>query len=603
MQQDRWRTAGLTPGMAVRADISAPPAGCRAVDVIVHIICAHRWRGMGVGIPTVRIPLTRVVARLMCLLSFLLLLPPAPCVGLGAHPPSAFPPSVATVRRHGVDVHIVGAIHSAPTSARDVEETVRAAEPSAVVLELCGPRWSRLLDRIAKERAGVAESCNPFARWFRSSMKDRRRLGVAPAIVSAGLSLPYAAMRAPGSGSFTPGGEFLAWIGVGGRSNATAPPPAVVLGDVDAVDTLTGLAASIQLRPYDGRSVGETLKHARRQFGVLGRALGFGGDGVALNLRSAMGRGSMLRDLSVLLFPSLVVLAGIEVVFGDSPQLEVEQQLEQAIVLLNVFLTAWAAAAAPDAIATMLDERDDGLATSIDAACHEARRDPTGGTPPAIVAVVGLLHVNGIAARLSRPSWSEAEPLHRDWRRATRLQAGRLLVAAEGMESTSFRRSVLLLVKPVSSDVAGGSSGWMALRLDQLDDKRLGRGIVGSGGPCVKRMSQLHRSSVPSETSDGDSAEMERFRIHRSVSTAREGDTIIFHWGGAPLVISNEKSADDAACIELDGCAAWWPGQLEAETAGGDWHVVDAPTDASDVLFGLSPLNETSLSWTQLAHF
>ena len=73
------------------------------------------------------------------------------------HALNPLPAAVATVRRAGVDVHIVGAIHSTPTSARDVDETVRATRPSAVVLELCGGRWRGLLN--AREREVASPRC------------------------------------------------------------------------------------------------------------------------------------------------------------------------------------------------------------------------------------------------------------------------------------------------------------------------------------------------------------------------------------------------------------------------------------------------------------
>ena len=117
---------------------------------------------------------------------FLFLLVP---LGLALKP---LPTAVATVRRAGVDVHIVGAIHSTPTSARDVDETVRATQPSAVVLELCGGRWRGLLSARAREVVTPPSMRAELREWWNSSVRTKAAIGAAPALISASLSLPYA---------------------------------------------------------------------------------------------------------------------------------------------------------------------------------------------------------------------------------------------------------------------------------------------------------------------------------------------------------------------------------------------------------------------------
>ncbi len=535
------------------------------------------------------------------------------------HALNPLPAAVATVRRAGVDVHIVGAIHSTPTSARDVDETVRATRPSAVVLELCGGRWRGLLNAREREVATPPSMRGELRDWWNSSVRTKAAIGAAPALISASLSLPYAVMRATGSDSFRPGSEFLAVVEAGAREGGALARPRIILGDIDAADTLTGLARALQLRAYGGRGAAATLAHARRQFGVLRRALGLD-DASALRLGAALGRAAAMRDALVLSLPATLALVAVELVFGGGGTsggggpLALDDTTEHAIVALNAILSLWIVLGAPDAIEAMLDKRDDALASAIEHACNEADERSesdaerggagAGGPRPAVVAVVGMLHVNGVAARLAGASPPDATPPrpHRDWARGRGLRAGRLLVADEHVAASSpYHRAVLLLAEPDDPRAAAATAGWVALRLDSdlVDADASG---ARAGGPCA-RPTSLDRATAAS--ADGETSPR-RYWLHRTARLARDGDATLAEWGGSPLVIASDETAAselelDGDCgIELVGCSAWWPGQLEVEVAAGDWHVVDAPADASGALFGTVPINETSLAWARL---
>ena len=551
---------------------------------------------------------------------FLFLLVP---LGLALKP---LPTAVATVRRAGVDVHIVGAIHSTPTSARDVDETVRATQPSAVVLELCGGRWRGLLSARAREIVTPPSMRAELREWWNSSVRTKAAIGAAPALISASLSLPYAVMRATGSDSFRPGSEFLAVLEAGEREGGgLTRRPRIILGDVDAADTLTGLARALQLRAYAGRGAAASLAHARRQFGVLRRALGLD-DTSALRLGTALGRVDAMRDALVLMLPATLALVAVELIFGGGTSggggpLALDETTERAIVALNACLSLWIVAGAPDAIEAMLDTRDDALASAIEHACYEASERGAGderegaedgARRAAVVAVVGMLHVNGVAARLSaapsppNPAAARADAAprpHRDWTRGRGLRAGRLLVAGAHVAASSpYYRAVLLLAEPADPRAAAATRGWTALRLDN-DVAEPDANGARAGGPCARPTSLDGDAAAASTTAEPSPR---RFRLHRTARLAGDGDTTLAEWGGSPLFIASDKTAarelglDEECGIELVGCSAWWPGQLEVEVAAGDWHVVDAPADASSALFGMAPINETSLAWARL---
>ena len=104
----------------------------------------------------------------------------------------ALPISVATIPLDalGVDAHVVGVLHSTPSSADDAATTVRATRPASVVLELCAPRWRSLLNVRAREKrqrdaAETPPTLGVLARQWYDSMGDATRdLGPVPGLIS-----------------------------------------------------------------------------------------------------------------------------------------------------------------------------------------------------------------------------------------------------------------------------------------------------------------------------------------------------------------------------------------------------------------------------------
>jgi putative transcriptional regulator len=161
---------------------------------------------------------------------------------------------------------------------------------------------------------------------------------------------------------------------------------------------------------------------------------------------------------------------------------------------------------------------------------------------------------------------------------AAQPAAGKFLVATRGLSDPNFERSVVLLVQHGQ----GGSWGLVVNRptgvplsklfageplLERQDGTLFAGGPVGAG-----RFLLLLRASHPPEQSQ---------RVFADV-----------YLGWTPAALRDARGISD--CRVYSGYAGWAPGQLEAEIARGDWHLL--PAEASLVF---EPRPEQV--WEQLA--
>ncbi len=144
---------------------------------------------------------------------------------------------------------------------------------------------------------------------------------------------------------------------------------------------------------------------------------------------------------------------------------------------------------------------------------------------------------------------------------AAQPAAGQFLVASRAVSDPNFERSVVLLVQHGEA----GSWGLVLNRPTELPLSKLfagepllekREGTLFAGGPVGvgRTLLLLLRSSRPPEDSQ---------RVF--------GD-VYLGWG--PKALRDARGITD--CRVYSGYAGWAPGQLEAEIARGDWHLLPA---------------------------
>jgi putative transcriptional regulator len=183
---------------------------------------------------------------------------------------------------------------------------------------------------------------------------------------------------------------------------------------------------------------------------------------------------------------------------------------------------------------------------------------------PAVVAA-GLAMASLLVAR---PSAQDARLHERLYREAVKsLAAGKLLVAARRLPDPNFSRTVVLLA-------VHGDEGAMGLIVNRRSEVPLARlfpqvmptmstaGHAFAGGPVQREVAiALVRTS---ESPAGARPIMNG--VH--VVSARE-----------PLEALLASGTPASRLRIYLGYAGWGPGQLEAETAQGSWHVLDGDAD------------------------
>ena len=343
----------------------------------------------------------------------------------------------------GCEVVLLGCFHGTESSATDVEDCLlgKNTHPaSAVVLELCPTRFADLRRDILEQ---TNKESNQKKDWFpayaASVSKTIQSRGLATGIAAAilgGVSGLQTSMT-----GFQPGLEFQRAIQV--ATNDIDNNCQIFLAD-QAVETtlqrmgsLPQIAATLLFQKDDRK-----LLLLQEDTQTLTRAI-FGDStllkqGQQLSLASVLTRSRpALQDLARLTIPPVLALQSLLLLVTTSSvlveptvaadpttstltlsdametsSLSFEESSVWTMMIMEplvsaVVLVAGYLAVALPAVRVILTERDEQLARGIRAACRRIAATTATVTtheqelpPPKVVAVLGFLHVNGVAKRL-----------------------------------------------------------------------------------------------------------------------------------------------------------------------------------------------------------
>lgn len=293
---------------------------------------------------------------------------------------SELPASVAKVRdaKSGATVYIVGCVHGTRTSAGDVTSVVDAVRHDAVVLELCEARLKQLRER------SVSTSLS-----HRVHTAEQYWGGPGPTALAVLLTLVYRLQRFLGG---DPGAEFKAALVSSGR---------IICGDASASRTVRRLYRTF-LRP--GRSLKVFLPALR---GLGERLLFPPADGV--DMARVLMESRRAKELAKVFVPLLAGVFAISTVAGTgaaatlavgfggaTPQ--VVDAFDTLRAIADPILTLYLLVTGLHFIKVLILDRDAVLSTSIRKAARRYKSSPD----TVIVAVVGLMHVNGVVRYLQK---------------------------------------------------------------------------------------------------------------------------------------------------------------------------------------------------------
>jgi len=350
----------------------------------------------------------------------------------------------------GCQVVLLGCFHGSKSSAADVESALKTPT-DVVVLELCASRFADLRNELALEDAAAAAPNQDakvkqpwILRYFKMVEMTAQSQGLPTAIAAAVLGAVSGMQTA--ISNLEPGLEFTTATRIAARENID-----IVLAD-QSVDTTLRKMGSLPQFSLDMWK--EFLFSASRPFnwkGTFGREasalktalLGnHEGNHRSVTLPAFLTRSDAARkDLLRLTVAPLLLLQLFNVAFSQGlgylllsvdPALAASSSSETtsalmmdsffttsasastnpdlfsslAILLANaVFVTAGYVSIALPATRVVLRERDDQLTKGIRAACRQIagsddQKKNVMQSPKRVVAVLGLLHVNGVAQRL-----------------------------------------------------------------------------------------------------------------------------------------------------------------------------------------------------------
>jgi hypothetical protein len=309
-------------------------------------------------------------------------------------------------------VILLGCLHGSQSSASDVQSLIDE-NVDAVVLELCASRFDDL-----KRLPSIAQRTKPtFSHYvsmvIRTCEKKGWTTGAAAAVLGGASGLQTALS------GFEPGLEFTTAL-----EQASLHKSNVILADQTVDETLrkVGTLPSISLKML---TTSFPWKESQAlQDAVMGDALF---EPYQVNMGKVLTRNDSVRqDLIKLTLPPLLLAQAVAICvqtvlshfmgpvetahidywsimmdtsmnpidLWNSVGINVVMDTASSILVLGL---GYVAVALP-ATRIILCERDDQLTAGIRAAC---RTSPNGGR---VVAVLGLLHVNGVAKRLLTPS-------------------------------------------------------------------------------------------------------------------------------------------------------------------------------------------------------
>ena len=290
--------------------------------------------------------------------------------------------------------YLVGVFHGSPSSAIDVRTTMKHVRPSSVVVELCRNRYRRLS---AITNTSGEENMTPRASWW----------GIASDAAGGGL-LEVAAAGALGFVSlinppgYQVGIEFLAAF-----DEARNLECDIILGDQDQRTTLRKL---VRLSPKFGARTAQMPSNSPRRNAAVVLKSAVLGDGTSKRLclpafAVSPHRGQRAWQAAGFTFLvatiTICVAWSVKTVEFDATLGPRLGQLMVGTTTEHSAVSVLSALAGTSVIARMINsvlaDRDLVLARAIEKAAMSA---PRGGC---VVAVLGVLHVNGVANELEAP--------------------------------------------------------------------------------------------------------------------------------------------------------------------------------------------------------
>lgn len=314
-------------------------------------------------------------------------------------------------------VVLLGCFHGTESSSRDVERAI-TSDTNVVVLELCPTRFSDLQKELRKINEGCDGENFDESRHQRPKpwilaysqmiVKTIRNRGLPTGLAAAVLG-GFSGIQTALSG-FTPGLEFTTAL-----KQAQQLECEIILADQDVDETLRRVGSLPHIALNTALSVDRIHQWRRHQDTLVRAVVGESLDASItptslpqVQLPLALIRNSAaIQDLVRLTVPPTLffwgVMYGIAAIAGvDISTTAADAYYETAT--LSEKISHWLASAvilsigylglALPAVGVVLTERDEILTAGIQAAC---RRAGPGGR---VVAVLGLLHVNGVAKQM-----------------------------------------------------------------------------------------------------------------------------------------------------------------------------------------------------------
>jgi len=312
--------------------------------------------------------------------------------------------------RTGCQVVLVGCFHGSKSSAQDTECAI-GNSTNVVVLELCESRFADLRrDFLLEAQSNSSDKVTgvlPFYNMVRVTSAKRGLSAAVAATILGSVSQLQTALS-----GMEPGLEFSTALRL--CYNRTD----IVLADqnVDEILSQLGRIPQMSLLLWRDFLVHNNMNWSRSSFcresQVLARAL-FGGDSVqGVQLLSFATRSkAAMAELAKLVVPQLLLIQTVNVLLTRKlmppdyvPISEVPLAHGLSLAALNALgLGMMYLSVALPITRIILSERDEHLASGILKACERA------GPDGRVVAVLGFLHVNGVARLLCMDDEIEKE--------------------------------------------------------------------------------------------------------------------------------------------------------------------------------------------------
>lgn len=324
------------------------------------------------------------------------------------------------------EVTLIGCLHGSTSSAKDVSSILHQKSTDVVVLELCPTRYKDLMKEVIRRRTSEKKFASNYFKMIQNTIQTRGfSTGLAAAILGGVSSLSYF------FSGFQPGYEFLTAIEYVESQQERCD---VVLADrlVDETLRRVGALPSVALemwRQFIDSGLDWEGTYGREMTNLFNAISGQGNFQVDMK-RTLFRNTDVIVDLARLILPTfLIVEAGniaLGLIFQEmAPTLDLEWMdlglvLDLSSLSSSTSLSDWSVIASEvvfEVISSgmalflgfllvalpisrvILSERDEQLARGIDVACNIASRNH-GNHGGRVVAILGMLHVNGVAKRI-----------------------------------------------------------------------------------------------------------------------------------------------------------------------------------------------------------